>query len=485
MSFIKVFFFILLCLNQPYHASASSDIISLSSNPVQQRFFKAPIIYDNNFETEHERLGYRLPIEPNPISFSLDDRVYIRQKDGVAYMNDRGKWAFASFMSAISAVSGQTCSGIDLFVINDLRIVFDKDGYAYTPVLAYFGKIKRAFLLIKSPNSEQWRAYALPFGDPRMEWFSGANILDRPPAVLLYENKTISVVDVRRNQDKVSISKPQEISKNVLAIAMFSGGSIVVRSGEWIHTVFALDISPDNAEGTPEVWARWSPQKNIQYPPQLLGMSLFESPAPDEHNYPVIVADSLGRLHAVLGAHNRPFQYLYTLQSSDANEVTWTAPVVIGGKDNWVSTYPELICDSNDTLHLVARHWTREKGQFLIYSKKEPGKDWTKPLELVVPSHGGYLNCYHRLMKDSRDRLFLTYYVYFNHFTNDQMLAYHKKYPNEKLVRGESQGYGRFNYEGVERHGPYLLVSEDRGDSWRMAVEDDFKNTTVSTEYLK
>jgi hypothetical protein len=154
-----------------------------------------------------------LPIEPHPISFSLGDRVYIRQKNGVAYMNDRGKWAFASFMSAISEVSGQTCSGIDMFVRNDLRIVFDKDGYAYTPVLAYFGKMKRAFLLIKSPNSEQWRAYKLPSGDPRMEWFSGANMLDRPPAVLLYENKTISLVNVFRDQDKISISKPQEISK--------------------------------------------------------------------------------------------------------------------------------------------------------------------------------------------------------------------------------------------------------------------------------
>ena len=282
MLFEKLFL-TLWCLVLTSCSLAQAEANVSSDSPVQQRFFSAPIVYDNNFETEHERFGYQLTIDPHPVSFSLDGRAYIRQKNGVVYMNTQGKWAFSSFLPVISSVAKSECSAIDMFIRNDLRIVFDKDGYAYTPVLAYLGKIKRPFLLVKPPVSEQWRAYGLPSGDPRIEWFSGVRMLHQPPAVLLYEDKTISIVNVARYQNKISISKPQEISKNVLAIARLgSGGSIVVRAGDWIHTVFAFDTAPVSSEGTPEMWARWSPQKNLKYPPQLLGMSVvFQSPAPD------------------------------------------------------------------------------------------------------------------------------------------------------------------------------------------------------------
>ena len=71
--------------------------------------------------------------------------------------------------------------------------------------------------------------------------------------------------------------------------------------------------------------------------------------------------------------------------------------------------------------------------------------------------------------------------MYFSYFTNEQMQAYCKKYPKEKLIRGENQGSGRFDYEGVKPHGPYLLISEDEGNSWRMAVMDDFKPSKIIT----
>ncbi|MFH1975758.1 MAG: BNR-4 repeat-containing protein [Pseudomonadota bacterium] len=472
--------YMLVCLMLSYSVQAASSAINLSDSSGQQQLFMAPIIYDVNFQAEHDRSGYKLAIVPYPVSFSPDGRAYIRQKNGVYYINGEGKWDYVSFLGAIFNASGQRYSSVDMNFDSDHRIVFDKEGYAYTPAWAIYSWPKRhPFLMVKPPDSEQWKAYKLsPLGEPRMEWFSGANMLDSPPAVLIYEHgdKTISLVNVFRNQDKISISKPQEISRNVFSIARLgSGGSIVVRTGDWIHTVFAFDISPENKKGTPEVWARWSPQKNIQYSPQLLGMSPVFETHPDGHDYPVVVSDSQGRLHVILGAHSRPFQYLYTPRPADSNEVEWTDPVVVG---NCNLTYPDLVCDSKDTLHLVARQNKYSEGMTLVYLKKEMGKEWTKPQKLIVGSPGNsisYLNCYHKLMKDTNDKLFLTYYVYFNYFTDAQLAGYKESYPEEKLIRGTSQGFGRYNYTGVRRKGPYLLVSEDRGNSWRMAVMDDFK----------
>jgi len=445
------------------------------------RFVSAPVLYDDTFQTEFERNGYQLSVVPHPVAFSPDGRAYVRQRHGVAYVNPQGAWSYFSFISVISKAAGGTCSGVDMFMRNDLRIVFDRDGYAYTPVIADVGKSKQGFLLTKSPDSEEWSAYSLPAGDVRMEWFSGARQLAGPPAILIFRDETVFLIDATRNGDRISLSKPEKVADNVLAIARLgSGGSVVVRSGTMINTVFALRIAPDGMAGTPEMFAAWSPEHKTKCAPRLLGMSpVYQSPSPDPHDVPVMVSDSKGILHAVLGAHNRPFQYMHTVKTDDPAQIKWTMPTVIrnskDGREAWNLTYPELVCDSKDTLHLVARRWTREKGQFLVYLRKELGEEWTSPKELVVPQHGGYFNSYHRLMKDSQDRLFLTWYAYFNHFTDSQKKAYQKKHPNEKLTRAGAQGFGRYNYEGVKRHGPYLLVSDDRGKSWRMAVNEDFE----------
>ncbi|HPD46893.1 MAG TPA: BNR-4 repeat-containing protein [Anaerohalosphaeraceae bacterium] len=448
--------------------------------------FSAPILYDENFQAEFERSGYQLSFVPHPVAFSPSGRAYARQRHGVAYVNEQGEWSYCSFTSAISKVAGGICTGIDMFVRNDLRIVFDRDGYAYTPVIADVEKRKLNFLMTKSPHSEEWSAYSLPAGDIRMEWFSGARPLAGPPAILIFQDESIFLIDVTRSGDHISVATPEKVADSVLAIARLgSGGSVVVRSGTMINAVFALRIAPGGMAGTPEMFAAWLPGHNTKYAPRLLGMSpVYQSRSPDPHDVPVVVSDSKGVLHAVLGAHNRPFQYTHTMET-DPGEIKWTMPVVVGNSTDapgaWNLTYPELVCDSKDTLHLVARQWTSEKGQFLVYLRKEPGKDWTPPKELVVPQHRGYFNAYHRLMKDSHDRLFLTWYAYFNHFTEAQKGAYQRKYPGEKLTRAAAQGFRRFNYEGVKRHGPYLLVSEDRGNSWRMAVDEDFVIRLPST----
>ena len=475
-------YFLVLCFILIPGTSCLSKLNVTDGVKPKQRY-SAPIIYDNNFMTEHVRSGYELPIVPHPVSFSPDGRAYLRQKNGVYYVTKENKWAYFSFLETLNSTRQKHLS-IDNYVRNDLRIVFDEDGYAYTPVLAYSNKVKQSYLMVKSHDSERWRAFKLPPGDPRIEWFSGAKMLKCPPAILIYNNPTVALVDINRDQDRILVSTAKEISRNALSIARLgSGGSVVVRTGDWIHTAFAFKNAPASLKGTAEMWSRYNPRKNEKQM-QLLGMSPVFQSYPDSHDVPVIVSDSKGCLHAVLGAHNRVFQYLHTLQPADANEVTWSDPVVIGSKesrnltysdDNWNLTYPELVCDSKDTLHLVARQWKRSEGKSLVYIKKETGKGWTTPKKLVVASHGGYLNCYHKLMKDAKDRLFLTYYVYFNHFTDEQIKAYSKRFPEEKLVKDSFQGAGRYNYSGVKRKGPFLLVSEDTGNSWHMAEMNDLK----------
>lgn len=407
---------------------------------------EAPIIYDESFTAEFERHSYAPPITPHPVAFSNDGRAYVRQGHGVAYEAD-GEWRRAEFGKSV-----------DMFMRNDLRIVFDRDGYGYTPVLTTAGK---GYLMVKPPNSEQWQAHDLPDGDIRMEWFSGARQLAGPPAMMLFRDKTISLVAVVRDGSVVRLSEPKQVADNVLAIARLgSGGSVVVRSGLWINAVYA---ATDGGEaGTREMIVRWSPELNQVDGPHCLGTASIYQATPDSHDVPVVVSDSRGELHAVLGAHNRVFKYTRTINGA------WTQPVAVRNSANeaWNLSYPELVCDGKDTLHLVARRWTREQGQFLVYLHKRVGQEWSSPRELVVPAHGGYFNAYHRLMKDASGKLYLTWYAYFDHFTDSQAAAYQQRFPNEKLKQGSDQGFGRFSYEGVKRHGPYLLIND--GESWKL-----------------
>jgi len=48
--------------------------------------------------------------------------------------------------------------------------------------------------------------------------------------------------------------------------------------------------------------------------------------------------------------------------------------------------------------------------------------------------------------------------------------AYHAKWPDERLTKNDDGNWG-----GFRPHDPVIMMSDDGGDSWRIATTADFK----------
>lgn len=124
----------------------------------------------------------------------------------------------------------------------------------------------------------------------------------------------------------------------------------------------------------------------------------------DNHGGPSMCADSEGYLHIVYGPHHHPFQYRRSLRPNDASE--WTEVVQFAEK----ATYPSLVCDSEDTLHVTYRR-SGERWQ-MVYQKKPKGQDWGEPVVLLESSVPDYMQWGNALAIDQQDRLHLGFHIY-------------------------------------------------------------------------
>src|SRR5690606_20874832 len=147
----------------------------------------------------------------------------------------------------------------------------------------------------------------------------------------------------------------------------------------------------------------------------------------------------------------------------------WTEPEPVwgtgwraaSGKEAGGQTYVALVCDPNDTLHLVFRHWQRKSGKYphleemegrhygaLAYQRKPKDGAWSVPKTRLIPERDIYAIYYHKLSVNAAGSLFLsTSYM-------DRVL----------LDRADT---GRF----VRR---MILTSPDGGDTWKFAETPDF-----------
>jgi len=168
----------------------------------------------------------------------------------------------------------------------------------------------------------------------------------------------------------------------------------------------------------------------------------------DNHCGPALAMDSTGRLHVIVGAHGFPGQsdfkggrsgdFLYRWSDDPSSPESWSPPVSLGPYD----TYPSLVVDAADTLHLVSRE-SGEHPRKLIYRRKFSGRDWEAPTAIALCPKPGYTAFMHGLSVGPDGRLHLT----FQHLYS---------------VAGETPG-------DVDARLAAYLVSDDGGDSW---VED-------------
>jgi hypothetical protein len=99
----------------------------------------------------------------------------------------------------------------------------------------------------------------------------------------------------------------------------------------------------------------------------------------DNHGGPALTCDSRGFLHVVFGPHARtPFQHCRSARPNDSS--AWVALPRLGVHP----TYPSLVCDPEDTLHVIYRGGRESGHPFkLIYQRRPSGGTWSEPVALA------------------------------------------------------------------------------------------------------
>lgn len=488
----------------------------------------APIIHQAHYRGERELLGYRPRFMPtSAVAFGPDNRPYIRatrpdvemgdgSEDGLLQTLDaRGEWRAYPITRAIRRAyagwSGTYATGVRAY---DTRVVCDRGGDVYTVVRLSTPKPQRVLIHLPCSTNEG-NLLQLPFGG-RLE--ATDRCLDRslPPMLVGHHEGRLAFCELRRLAGLgLEATAPIPFSPGGCGLnpAHSGAGPVVARVGARSYFVYAANTPvPNRGEringvpfdgkalreaadglnhpGTAQYVVWYDHDTGTLGEPVLLGFGQnCYTPKPDVHNGPAIVADSDGCLHAVLGAHQHHFWYVRSKVREPQVRTDWTAAVPLGHRRRYDCglTYVALAIDGRDTLHLVGRNLSRghdPKGRplpademnaqsmmrTLDYLRARRQADgtwrWEEKGALVMPLwHRAYSIFYHKLAIDRRDRLFLTYSYYADQLSEEAAAAYRRKWP------AEEQREDRIR---PRPHDPVILMSDDGGDTWRLALTKDF-----------
>ena len=393
------------------------------------------------YRHENEQFGY-LPDYPldNQVYFDLENRPFVTARNSLWAFRD-GAWQRTPATS-----------------LRSTKVAFDADNTAY--LLATVDR--RPALLHSSDGGKTLVASPIPGGGTfDIEQYSGQNTPPQPPPIIRVtrtakDAKLIwrSVCDLdlflpRKEGDTIVVGEPIPVSKLCIGLSHHSGiPSSIVSRGDKVHVVWGEATDPEaKAPGVPTYVATYDRTARTLGKPHLIGHG---PPANDVHNTPCIAIDSKGILHVLIGTHGRAFGYSHSLLPNDASG-GWTPAEPVG--PGLSQTYVGLVCDPDDTLHLVFRLWLRDQQRFpdgsfasLARMSKPAGQPWSMPSPLVLAPFSDYSIFYHRLTIDRRGRLFLSYDYWSTHW------------------------FYRTDHRGGRRA---LMFSPDAGQTWRLADNRD------------
>ena len=491
---------------------------------------QAPIHHEPFFRMEAELFGYHPRYVPAPVSFDAENRPYMWSGSALITLNDEGRWVERDFDAAMKA----KYSGIEGVAFrNGPFISFDRNGDAY--MLARVAHLARQDIFRETParridafgvahsrdGLRTWTFYETaspaihgePFqrklytGAQRLERLEGYNQITGPPPMVEGRGWELSLFVTERQTDG-RLTPPKAIllaradrpivgklrnwitpthsgAGNVSAT--FDGKSHVVwlsiQPYEW-HKQEAEALSAEMAGEYVPYALRYKDQLPALAPsyirtydhssgelsePVLLGFSRR-----DNHDPPVISVDSQSYLHVVIGAHHDNFQYTRSLVPNSSTE-GWTeaemfgTPRPLAGGGSY--TYTGLICDYDDNLHLVSRWAGTDDYRFqLVYQRKRAGREWEPHRVLVSPFRTNYSAWRQKISLDRLGRLFVSYAYYADLMTAEERAEYARKWPDEATENPEASG----GYDlSLSEHGKAMLISDDGGDSWRLAVTAD------------
>jgi hypothetical protein len=404
------------------------------------------------FQHENEQFGYlpQYPVE-NQVYFNANNQPFIRASKGIATWHNN-TWATSGTEQSVSSAHAGPWT----------KIAFDADGDIYVLAMANGGPS----LLYSKDNGQTFTAHSLPEGSGRsfdIEQFSGHNVPIEPPPIVQFRRTQsdpnhfwrkfgdMELLLPRKTETGIEWSDPIFITDKSLGVSSHSGiPSSIVSRGSKVHISWGEATDPDDKSipGVPAYAATYDRETGVLSDPTLIG---YGAPANDVHNTPCITMDSQGYLHVLTGTHGSPFHYSKSLLPNDATG-GWTDPIPVG--ENLRQTYIGLVCDPDDTLHLVFRLWREDFHPTsycatLSHMSKRPNEPWSEPNVLVTAPFTEYSIFYHRLTIDQKGRLFLSY-DYWSTFW-----------------------YYRTDHKDRRRA---LLMSPDGGRTWKLADNDDLVN---------
>ena len=407
------------------------------------------------YQHENEQFGY-LPEYPldNQVYFDMKNRPLVIASDGVFYTHG-GAWGKTT--KAYRPDTGRT---IPIRPVST-KIAFDRDNDVYL-----LARDSGSTLLLHSRDQAvTFAAWPVPgSGSFDMEQFSGHNLIEGPPPLARFHqtardpkliwrriNDLDLILPAKQADGTVIMGDPIAISKTCIGLSVHSGiPSTIVSRGNRVHITWGEATPPEaKAPGVPTYVATYNRATQELGSPALVGHG---PPANDVHNSPCISMDSQGHLHVLIGTHGRTFKHVRSLRPNSANS-GWTEAEDVGA--GLRQTYVGMVCDPDDTLHLVFRLWLNDNKYYpagyyasLAYMSKRPAEKWSEARPLVVAPFSEYSIFYHRLTIDREGAVFLSY-DYWSTFW-----------------------FYRTDHRGNRRA---LLMSPDSGNAWQLVPSSEFQ----------
>ncbi len=461
----------------------------------------APIQYLPYFQTERAIFGYYPRFQPGFVSVSPTGRAWMRYAGHVLEtLGADGQWAVRDILNDVlipycrHELRFAELEVAAMGATDDASIAWDADGDAY--MLCFVSdptgdwRTRTGLLLHSRDGLQSWDVYRLPWYMARFEKFLGHNDdrLARPPVILMarYFAPTEIYITIPRKLADGTLEIPEAtlICADAMPMSAHSGeAGMAATIGDTVYLVYGrMEVLPGHVkeDGAPAYAVTYDIATGELSEPVLIGFGGIN--AEDNHNWPAIAPDSEGYLHVILNGHHDPFRYTRSVRPLDISE--WTEPVEVAAG----TSYGGLVCDGEDTLYCVTRH--AEPGYYFRLSlhRKRAGQAWEEPMHLVRPYKPYYMVYYHKLVMDpTTERLFLSYWSQPASICifRDEFYAYAYTWPDREIdflsVEGAELPIGACNTEGAKYQfygpkpsEPSVLISDDRGDTWRLATSEDF-----------
>jgi len=458
---------------------------------------RSPIEQQPYFLAERERLGYNPRYPVNSFQFDAQNRPYIREMFAVCTLNDDGKWIRLNFKKfLVDAFPGWCGTLVGFGPGSDDRIVFDNADDAYMLMkLTDIGHV----LMHSKDYCRSWDVIPLfeSVSTAKIEYRDGHNDLSNPPTIVTRTYNAsggAAVLDLiapwKDANGVVRLSKLIPMSRGGgLYVSVLGGGlntgkgaaNLSVSLGSRVHVVFAGRYTVGTDPGTPQYITSYDRVTKVITQAFYLGSAGVGEP--DEHNWPGVVVDSSGYVHAVLGAHGgaggQCFKYRKSVNPNNSTQFEDLINLPSG------FTYLSLLCDNDDNIHVVARNHWDPYVQKLKHLKKSAGQSWnTVKDDLVVPfivtTQASTYNRYDQTLDiDRLGNLYITYWNGTSVTIGDTIAenAFKMKWPNEVFnhtTEGEWTSDIYYDMQSPASRRGAVLVSKDRGITWKLLETKDF-----------